>query len=102
MVDGRISVLAYTKLLIDEVDGKAWVLTIFAFLIALLDLLAETNVLPIRDREDFGKALVLLIFSPLITFLVVTMLRQLPFSSKSYAKWMRAIACIGVFLILNF
>ena len=44
---------------------------------------------------------VLLVFTPLLSFLVTTMLRQLPFSSRPFSVWMRALACLGTLLILT-
>ncbi len=101
-IDERMPVSAYIKAFINEIDGKAWVFVSIASLITLIDVLAGTKLLPIRETTDFGKALVLLAFTPLLSFLVVTMLRQLPLSSGIFSTWVRAMACLGTFLILNF
>lgn len=102
MIDERMPISAYMKHFVQELDGKAWMLVSIASLFTLLDVIAGTNLVPIREKADFGKAVVLLVFTPLLSFLVTTMLRQLPFSSRTFSAWMRAIACLGTLLILNF
>jgi hypothetical protein len=102
MIDERMPISAYMKAFVQEIDGKAWILVSIASLVALIDALAGTQLVPIRETADFGKAVVLLVFTPLLTFLVTTMLRQLPFSSRTFSAWMRAVACLGTLLILNF
>lgn len=101
-IDERMPVSVYIKAFVKEIDGKAWIFVSIASLIALIDVLAGTKLVPIRETIDFGKSLVLLVFTPLLAFLVVTMLRQLPLSSGIFSAWVRALACLGTFLILNF
>lgn len=101
-IDERLPISAYIKSFIKEIDGKAWIFVSIASLIALIDISAGTKLVPIRETTDFGKSLVLLAFTPLLVFLVVTMLRQLPLSSGRFSAWVRALACLGTFLILNF
>jgi len=101
-IDERMPVSAYVRAYSKGIDGKAWIIVSIASLVALIDVLAGTQLVPIREAGDFGKAVVLLIFTPLLSFLVTTMLRQLPLSSRTSFAWMRAIACVGTFLILNF
>jgi hypothetical protein len=102
MTDGRMHVSAYMKAFVQEVDGKAWVLVCIASLVVLIDLLIGTKFVPIREKTDFGKAVVLLIFTPLLSFLAATMFRLMSSSSKKYTAWARAALCLGMFLILNF
>jgi hypothetical protein len=102
MLDVRMPISAYMKAFAQEIDGKTWILVSIVSLVALIDVLAGTQFVPIREKSDFGKAVVLLVFTPLLSFLVTTMLRQLPFSSQKFSAWMRAVACLGVLLILNF
>ncbi|MBN9463529.1 MAG: hypothetical protein J0H00_20150 [Burkholderiales bacterium] len=101
MIDERMPVLAYMKSFVREIDGKAWVLVSIASLVALIDVLADTQLVPIREKTDFGKAVVLLFFTPPLSFLVTAMLRQLS-SSQASSAWMRAIACLGALLVINF
>lgn len=102
MIDERMPVSVYMKACSKEIDGKAWGIVSIASLVALIDVLAGTQLLPIREKSDFGKAVVLLLFTPLLSFLVIKMLRQLPLASRTFYVWIRAIACVGTFLILNF
>jgi hypothetical protein len=102
MIPERLPVSGYMKCFVRQIDGITWVLVSIASLLLLLDVMAGTEFVPIRERTDFGKAIVLLIFTPLISFLVVTFLRQFPFSSGIFSAWMRAAACLGTLLILNF
>lgn len=102
MIDERMPVSAYMKSFVREIDGKAWLLVSIASLVALIDVLADTQLVPIREKTDFGKAVVLLSFTPPLSFLVTAMLRQLPSSSQASSAWMRAIACLGALLVINF
>jgi hypothetical protein len=102
VIDERMPVSAYMKYFVREVDGKAWLLVSIACLLTIFDVVADINVVPIREEADFGKAVVLLGFTPLLSFLVTAMLRQLPFSSRSFSAWMRGAACLGTLLVLNF
>ncbi len=101
-IDERMPFSTYMKAYSKEIDGRAWLIVSIASLVALIDLLAGTQLVPIREVGDFGKAVVLLVFTPPLSFLVCTMLGQLPLSSRTSSAWMRAIACAGTFLILNF
>ena len=101
-IDERMPISAYMRAFIKELDGQAWALVSIASLLVLIDVLAGTHFVPIRERADFGKSLVQLAFTPLLSFLVITMLRQLPLSSGGLSAWMRALACLGTFLIINF
>ncbi len=101
-IDERMPVSAYIRSFVKELDGQVCVFISIASLLVLIDLLAGTQLVPIREKTDFGKSLVLLGFTPLLSFLVITMLRQLPLSSGRFSAWIRAMACLGTFLILNF
>lgn len=101
-MDERMSISAYMKQFVRAIDGKAWLLVSAISLLTLVDVVAGTGAVPIREKSDFGKAVVLLAFTPLLSFLIVTMLRQLPFSQKKYSAWMRSVVCVGTLLFLNF
>ncbi|MGD7460575.1 hypothetical protein ACQCQI_10320, partial [Ralstonia pseudosolanacearum] len=57
---------------------------------------------PIRDIGDKPKAIVLLLSSPLLIFLILVRLRQLPFSDNKASPFIRAALCIAAFLTINF
>lgn len=101
-IDERLGVVAYVRLLLQEIDGRVWLAITLGSLISLLDYVSGLNIIPLREASDFGKTVVLLLFTPLIIFLVITTLRQLPFSSSVIASFGRALFCIFVFLLLNF
>ena len=101
-IDERMPVLAYMRAFINEVDGRVWVFVSIVSMVALVDVFAGTQFVPIRERSDFGKSIVLLAFTPLLSFLVTMMLRQLPLSSGRFLAWGRALVCVWTFLFLNF
>jgi positive regulator of sigma E activity len=66
------------------------------------DLFAGTNVIPLREAGRPAKAAVLLMFTPLLAFLAMVSLRQLPFAEVRLVVWVRAALCAALFLIINF
>jgi hypothetical protein len=93
---------AYMRAFLKEADGRMWAFVSIADFLVLIDVLTGTQFAPIREQADFGKAIVLLAFSPLLLFLTIAVLQQLPLSSRRFSSWMRALVCLGAFLILNF
>jgi hypothetical protein len=100
--DEQLPISVYLRKAISSIDGIAWLIVCVASLVCLIDILLSTGLIPIRDSKNPSKAIVLLLFSPLIVFLVMVRARQLPFSGNKAAIWFRAVVCIFVFLIINF
>jgi hypothetical protein len=98
----NISLMQYLIEIIRWVDGKVFLLIISFSVLMLIDVALGVGLIPIRWREDFGKAVVLILFSPLLCFLIITVMRLFPFASKPYSAWFRAGACIYFFIIVNF
>lgn len=96
--DERLALSAYLRMTVKTVDGLAWLLTCIVALLCVLDLALKTNLLPFAPSNGY----VILLFSPLMVFLVMVNLRQLPFSRLIIFAWIRAIACILLFIVLNF
>jgi hypothetical protein len=101
-IDERLGVAAYLKASMKTVDGLAWIVVSIASMICLLDALLGTDVIPLRDSADSSKVVVLLLFSPLLVFLILVWLRQFLFSVNRIAMWTRAGLCVAAFLIINF
>ena len=101
-LDERLPVLTYLRRSLTSVDGVAWGALLAMSIVCGADLLFRTNLIPLRGVANPAKAAVLLAFSPLITFLVMVALRQVPFSALNVSAWIRAAALAVIFLILNF
>ncbi len=101
-IDENISVTTYLKLTARTIDGQAWLATCIASLILAIGLSFDAALGPLRDLGNKPKAMILLLSSPLIIFLILVWLRQLPFSSYKISTFMRAALCIMAFLALNF
>jgi len=100
--DGRMPVSKYMKVLARDIDGMSCIFVLFASLVMLFDVLADMKIIPIRETADFGKAVVLIIFTPILSFLLIVVLRQLPLSAMTLSMWMRTVLCLGTLLVLNF
>ena len=100
--DEHLPLHVYFKNLVRTPDGIAWIVTCIGAAVALADLLIGTNFVPLRDGASKSKAVVLLMFSPLLVFLFLIVLRQLPFARYAIAAWIRAAICIACFLAINF
>ncbi len=100
--DEHVTVSQYFRLIRYSVDGIAWLLTCFASFLGVMDLLLRINIMPLRDASDPSKAMVLLLFSPVLVLLILIVLRQLPLSKTMASSWFRAVACVFAFLVLNF
>lgn len=101
-IDERASVTDYLKASLHTIDGLTWVFVCLASALCLLDVTAGLNVIPLRETKDFGKAVVLLLFTPLITFLMLVWLRQLPLGRNSVSSLIRSAMCFASFLAINF
>ncbi|MDO3624021.1 hypothetical protein Q3O98_23380 [Ralstonia pseudosolanacearum] len=100
-IDENIGVTAYLKLTARTIDGQAWLATCIASLILAAGLSFDIALAPLRDIGDKPKAMVLLLFSPLVIFMILFRLRQ-TFSGSRMSAFIRAGLCIIAFLALNF
>jgi len=94
-IDERLGVATYLRATMKTVDGLAWFIVSIASMICFLDVLFGANVIPLRDSADSSKAVVLLLFSPLLVFLILVWLRQFPFGVNRIAMWIRAGLCVA-------
>jgi hypothetical protein len=101
-IDERLSVGTYLKATTGTADGLAWIVVCITSVICFLDILLGIHIIPLREVANPSKAIVLLLFSPLLGFLILVWLRQLPFNNYQLATWIRAVLCIITFLIINF
>jgi hypothetical protein len=92
----------YLKQSLRTVDGLAWIAVCIVSLLCLADVLLEINVFPLREISRPNKAVTLLLFSPLLVFLILVLLRQLPFKAGRIMSWIRAVFCVFSFLVINF
>ncbi|MDR3054816.1 MAG: hypothetical protein LBU53_05360 [Zoogloeaceae bacterium] len=98
----KISLCEFMNTFVRQIDGKAWIVTLFFSLVIFIDLLIGTKFIPVRKHDDFNTAVTLLSFSPLLIFVVLVWLRQLPFTSSRYSGWFRVIVCFWMFFGINF
>jgi hypothetical protein len=98
----KLPISIYIKQSLRMIDGITWAILCVLTALCAIDLFFQLNAIPLREVAKPGKAAVLLAFTPLIVFLTMIVLRQLPFAGKTVASWFRAVACIIVFLIINF
>ena len=98
----RLPISIYLRKTIFMADGLAWIGICIAALICGLDIFFGTKIFPIRDITDPEGTIVLLLFSPILIFIILILLRQLPFSNHRISLWMRVIFCVFSFLVINF
>ncbi len=84
------------------VDGIAWLVTCATSILGLADIYFSLNAMPLRHSENPGKAVVLLIFSPLIIFGFLVRFRQSMNAEKKARIWFRAALCIVTYALINF
>src|SRR3954464_5263802 len=70
-IDENWAIGEYVKASTTTVDGVAWIIVCVASLICLLDILLGINVIPLRDSAKPSKAVTLLLFAPLISFVLL-------------------------------
>ncbi|MHA6908104.1 hypothetical protein ACQUJS_06670 [Ralstonia pseudosolanacearum] len=97
-----MEVTEYIKATARTIDGLAWLATCIASLILATGLIFDQVLAPIRDIENKPKAMILLVSSPLLVFLILVRLRQAPFAESTASPFIRAILCITAFLMINF
>ena len=101
-IDGQLSVGAYLKQSFKTIDGLAWIVVCIVCIICVLDISLGINAIPLRESSDQPKAIVLLLFSPLLVFLILLWLRLLPLGAYKISAYIRACFCLLVFFIINF
>ena len=81
-----------------------WIFSVISIVCALgaLSLLLGTNFLMLREFANTGKALVFLLFTPALIFLMWFCLVLLPFSEKKFSRVLRVALYIVFFLLFNF
>ncbi|OYQ13104.1 hypothetical protein B7R77_07445 [Ralstonia solanacearum K60] len=100
-IDENLSVTTYLRLTARTIDGQAWLAACIASLILAIGLNFDVALAPLRDIGNKPKAMVLLLLSPLMIFLILVRLRQI-FSGSRMSVFIRAGLCIMAFLALNF
>ena len=100
--DEQLPVFTYIRRSLHAIDGRTWAGLCFLTFLCAIDLIFDLKLIPLREVAKPGKAAVLLAFTPLLLFLILVVLRQLPFASNAIANWLRAAVCIAVFMIINF
>lgn len=101
-IDENLSVKDYLSATVRSLDGVAWLGTCVATIICLMDMVLGLNLIPLRESDMPGKAIVLLLFSPVITFLFMVRQRQSSSWGLFGVEWVRAMVCVGLFLAINF
>lgn len=101
-IDEKLEFATYVMRSLKTIDGAAWVAVCIATVACLADVFFAGNWLPLREALRPNKAVTLLLFSPVLVFLTLVTLRQLPFRLSLIMAWMRAVICIFIFLLLNF
>jgi hypothetical protein len=101
-IEEKLPLLTHIKKTTKTMDGWALILICMASFLCILDIIFNTGFIPLRDSDEPSKALLLLLFSPFLIFLILVRLRQFPFSEYYFASFIRAILCIFAFLLINF
>jgi hypothetical protein len=101
-IDEQLSVTAYLRASNRTPDGIAWLIVSCASALSLLDIWLGTDLIPLRNAQDIGKAATLLVFSPLLVFLYLVRFRQYIFINYGFSVWFRTSLCLMVFFMINF
>jgi hypothetical protein len=101
-VDEKLGLSEYLKLSFATPDGRLWIVVIIATMISLADLLSGYQILPLAYSKNMGKAISLLLFSPIISFFMIIFLRMIPFNENLIMSNVRGLMAVLVFIILNF
>ncbi|WP_157160228.1 hypothetical protein [Cupriavidus sp. BIS7] len=101
-IDENIGVKEYFVASSKTLDGLVcFVLSSLSLLMAV-GLLLGYEFLPLRVANGDGKKIVLLMSSPILLFLILVRLRQLPFSDGGFSVVIRAVLCAAFFWFINF
>lgn len=93
------SVSDFIRGLVLTIDGWAVILcSILSFVMFVSGLISVLGL----HMESSPKQLVILAFTPLIVFLSLIRLRQLPFAERIGAGIFRAVLIVIIFFVLNF
>ena len=101
-MDERLPVKEYFRRLPGSPDGVAWLLILVAAIVGVIDAATGTGLLPLREIPNTAKTVTLLAFSPVLTFLLLVVMRQMPCSSSRTWVWLRTATLIVFFLLTNF
>lgn len=102
-IDENLDVTTYFKESARTIDDLAWMAVCVASMLCLLDIYLETNLIPLRDANNQGKAIALLISTPILIFLWLVRARQtLWFEDYFISSVFRAILCVAGFFVINF
>lgn len=101
-LDENLSVTQYAKKSISTPDGIAWVVVCAASLLCLIDLYFGLGVIPLGYAAMPKKAAVLLIFTPIISFVFTVFFRSFSSNSRGFSAWFRVFFIVSTFIILNF
>ena len=100
-IDEHLHARKYLSLFVSRPDGKMWVLTSVLAMLCGLSLLVGVQFIPLRYSSNVAKALVLLIFSPIILFGVLVWLRQMFSIDQDWSEWVLAAICFILFVYAN-
>lgn len=100
-LDEYSKVSTYFYQTVSTIDGMAWLAGCAAALVSLIDIFFGFHIVPLRDIENTEKSIALLSFSPLLIFLFLVCLRQLPFNQSRFSTWFRAALCLFAFVKIN-
>lgn len=100
-IDEYSKVSTYFYQTVSTIDGVAWLAGCAVALISLIDILLGFHIVPLRDAANTEKSIALLSFSPLLIFLFLVCLRQLPFNQSKLSAWLRAVLCLFAFIKIN-
>jgi hypothetical protein len=102
MIDGKSSVGVFFRSESYFWDRWSFIFVCIVVIAGFGSLLLDSNFIFLREFVFKDKAAVLLLFSPLIVFLMWFCLVLLPFSNNSISKFFRVLAYLAFFLLFNF
>lgn len=97
-----MELLEFAKLFIRSIDGVVLLVICFISLLLCIDVFVGESYAPLRDANNPSKAIILLVFSPILSFLLMLRLRQLPFSDSFLVHSIRVVLPIALFIVINF
>lgn len=101
-IDENLDVTTYFKESLRTIDGLAYMAVSIASMLCLLDVYFGTNLIPLRDADKPGKAIALLLSTPILVFTILINARLFPWAKYRISFILRAILCIAAFLVINF
>lgn len=101
-IDENLPVGEYLRRSKSTPDGVSWIIVCVLAVFCLIDLYSGLKLVPLARSKNIGVAGTALIFSPLLTFLVMVFLRGMIFGNHPAIAWVRAFIIIAMFFVLNF